>query len=140
MTPYLFIRRHFLLISRLMLALTLMIVLVLSVMPVEQVPLSNWNDKLQHWLAFVAISGLVDASWPGSRFNWKKMLFVITYGVLIELCQSFTGYREMSAADLFADIVGTLSYVLMIPLWKRIPLVQLRWTHLSSTSTHSDKA
>ena len=134
MTIHLFISRHFLLISRLMLALTLITVLVLSLMPVEQIPLSNWNDKFQHWLAFIVISGLVDASWPESRFDWKKILFITAYGALIELLQSLTSYREMSAADLFTDIAGALSYILMIPVWKKVPVVRLRWALLSNTS------
>ena len=108
-------------ISRLMLAFSLVIVLVLSLLPVEQIPLSNWNDKLQHLLAFIIISGLVDAVWPDISFNWKKMLFVVAYGGLIEILQSFTGYREISAADFLTDIIGVLSYVALIPLWKKYP-------------------
>lgn len=111
-----------------MLAFTLVTVLILSLMPVEQVPLSNWNDKLQHLLAFIVISGLVDAAWPNTPFNWKKLLFIAFYGGLIELLQSFTGYRHMSIADLFTDIMGALAYITMIPVWKKIPLINLRWS------------
>ena len=121
-----------------MLTFSLAMVLVLSLVPAEQIPLSDWNDKLQHWLAFVAISGLVDAAWPNSHFNWKKILFVITYGSLIEILQSFTGYREMSVADLLADTVGTLSYIALIPLWKKIPIINLRWTLLPNSTSHTD--
>ena len=120
-----------------MLVSTLVIVLVLSLMPVEQIPLSDWNDKLQHWLAFITISGLVDAAWPNSHFNWKKMLFVMVYGGLIEVLQSFTGYREISGADLLADAVGALSYMALIPLWKKIPIINLRWEQPSDSTNHT---
>ena len=124
-------------ISRLMLAFALITVLVLALVPLEQAPLTNWNDKLQHWLAFVAISGLVDASWPESHFNWKKMLFITVYGGLIEILQSFTGYRETSVLELFVDIVGALTYVAMTPVWKKIPIVNIRWALQPDTTNHT---
>lgn len=107
-------------------------------MPVEKIPLSNWNDKLQHLLAFIVISGLVDAAWPGSHFNWKKMLFVAAYGGLIEVLQSFTGYRNMSIADLLTDIIGALTYLAMTPVWKKIPIINLRWALQPTTTGRTD--
>lgn len=121
-----------------MLALVLTTVLILSLMPVERIPLSDWNDKLQHLLAFVLISGLVDAAWPESGFSYRKMLLITACGALIEILQSFTGYREMSFADLLTDIAGALSYYLMIPVWKKVPVVNLRWTLQPNAKDHTD--
>jgi VanZ family protein len=41
------------------------------------------------------------------------MLSLLAFGILIEILQSFTGYREVSIADVVADLVGILLFQLL---------------------------
>ena len=113
-------------------------VLILSLMPSEHVPGPKLNDKLLHLMAFLVISGLFDAAWPRCSFNWQKALAVVAYGALIEILQSFTGYRDMSGADLVADIIGIGLYVIMIPLWRIIPIINIRWQYLEASPSKTN--
>ena len=109
------------------LAIVLPSVLVLALIPPEQTSFHQWNDKLQHLLAFSTITLLVDAVWPRLPFGVKKAGFVFAYGVCIEVMQSQTDYRTPSVADLMANSGGILLYWLAIPVLKKIPVVRLRW-------------
>jgi VanZ family protein len=79
-------------------------VLLLALMrPVQHMPTTGW-DKANHVLAFGVLTLLGCLAYPGRTARIVLALFA--YGVLIEVLQSFTGYRSAEVLDLLADAVG----------------------------------
>lgn len=117
----------YLVAARLSLGLALLVISVLAILPVSQAPLASWNDKLLHILAFFSLAYLLDASFPRQAFDWRKGLFLLCYGFLIEYLQSETNHRQASAEDVLADLAGIGIYLLSTPMLKVIPLVNYRW-------------
>jgi hypothetical protein len=89
-------------------------------------PFEN-GDKILHFFAFAALAALVDFAFPKSRFGALKITALIFYGVSIEFVQSFLPYRSASLIDLMADIFGIGTYMVSIPVLKRLPLFRDRW-------------
>ncbi|MCW7551419.1 VanZ family protein [Endozoicomonas gorgoniicola] len=121
------IKKHYTFLARVSLAIALITMTILGLIPTEQIPLSDWNDKAQHIIAFLILTFLVDASWPETELNWKKALALLGYGLLLEVLQGFTDYRELSGLDLLADAAGIGLYTVTIPLFKKIPVINWRW-------------
>jgi VanZ family protein len=100
-----------------------LVILVLSLMPAEQLPEVRISDKVEHILAYVAL-----AFWFGSicarrRFVWIALM-LIGYGLLVELLQGGMGWgRQADLYDLIADAAGIAAGLLlaMTPLggWAR---------------------
>ncbi|UYM17181.1 VanZ family protein [Endozoicomonas euniceicola] len=126
------IKKHYTLLARVFLAVALTTMTVLGLMPPEHIPLSDWNDKLQHIIAFVILAFLIDASWPETELNWKKALALLGYGLLLEVLQGFTDYRELSGLDLLADAAGIGLYAVTSPLFRKIPVINWRWNRCFS--------
>ncbi|MGI9273613.1 MAG: VanZ family protein [Endozoicomonas sp.] len=120
--------RYFVPMARLGLILALIAITTLALMPVSSVPLPTWNDKILHFLAFFVLSYLLDASQPHRPFGWRKGLLLLTYGVLLECLQGFTAYRVVSFADVLANLTGILGYTFTVPMLRKIPMVNWRWS------------
>jgi VanZ family protein len=89
---------------RLLFGLCALAVLVLSLTPPSvPTPSTGW-DKANHLLAFSVLAALGLRAWPGTV--WRVAIGLIGYGALIEVLQYFSGYREASWLDLFADTAG----------------------------------
>ena len=84
------------------------------------------NDKVSHALAFLSLSFLADYAFPNSHFSLRKIIAVLSYGVLIECIQYFLPYREFSLLDMAGNTVGLLVYMACIPLFQRVPLLKQR--------------
>lgn len=79
-------------------------VLLLALMPTSiDIPATGW-DKLNHVLAFGALSFLSFRAYSSHHLRWLALL--LAYGGLIEIIQSFTSYRFAEWADLLADGLG----------------------------------
>ncbi len=85
------------------------------------------NDKIEHAFAFFTLALLADFSWPESDFGPRKILFLLGYGLAIEITQYFLPSRDCSLFDLGADAVGLCVYWMAIPLLKNIRPLSLRW-------------
>ncbi|MBI5451392.1 MAG: VanZ family protein [Gammaproteobacteria bacterium] len=109
------------------LLLSLLVITVLAVLPLQHTPVEHINDKLLHTLAFVVLAGLADFSLPRSGLYWRMALGLVGYGLLLECLQYFLPYRSFSLLDLLADGAGVIGYRLLVPLWRRIPLLTWRW-------------
>jgi VanZ family protein len=95
------------LLWRLALAFTLCVVTALSLLPLgPDAPTTGW-DKTNHLLAFVTLAILACQAWP-ARIA-AALAVLLLYGGLIEVLQSFTGYRSAQWADLLADAMGLLA-------------------------------
>ncbi len=67
-------------------------------------------DKFLHASAFFVLSFLLNRASSSISTRIRNILSLLAFGILIEILQSFTGYREVSAADVLADLVGILLF------------------------------
>ncbi len=67
-------------------------------------------DKFLHASAFFVLSFLLNRASSSIAKRIRNMISLLAFGILIEILQSFTGYREVSAADVLADLVGILLF------------------------------
>jgi len=82
-------------------------------------------DKLNHFIAFLSLAFLSDFSFPQAfkttwtehlkqyRIQWSSLAL---YGVAIEVCQWWLGYRVFELWDIVADWLGILAYLLVVLL------------------------
>lgn len=66
---------------------------------------TGW-DKSNHLLAFALLAMLACRAWPERIV--MALAALLAYGGLIEVLQSFTGYRSAEWADWLADALGLL--------------------------------
>ena len=131
------ILQHYLPVSRAALAITLTAITILSLLPIDNfrgIDLTFWRlpvaaDKIAHCIAFLVISGLLDGFCYQDRFNLKKAFIAALYGMWIEGLQSLTDYRHPSFWDIVANCLGILMYWLLIPVFKRTPVLRVRWRY-----------
>lgn len=83
----------------------LIAVLILSLMPAPDAPkLLSWQDKIEHFVLFAALTALGLLAWPGRP--WRITVAILVYGVAMELAQSMTPYRVGDYLDWIADALG----------------------------------
>lgn len=109
------------------LALAVVATLYLAFIPGDDSIGSQFDDKIDHFLAFATLSFLADFSFPRQRFGVWKVLPLLTFGVFIEGVQYFLPNREASLYDVVADGVGIIAYGLMCPWLRRIPWIRFHW-------------
>ncbi len=117
---------------RFALALCLALITYLAFGHVEETPIADFNDKLEHAAAFLTLAFLLDFAWPRRPWDATKLLSLLAYGLLIELVQYFLPHREFSLWDLAADGLGLLIYPLATPLLKKTPGLALRWISVTT--------
>jgi len=66
---------------------------------------TGW-DKSNHVLAFATLAFLAHNAWP--HRIWLMLSSLVSYGVLIEIIQTFTPDRHGEWSDLGADGLGLL--------------------------------
>ena len=96
--------------------------------------LEHIYDKARHAAAFTVLAGLADLAFPRTRFGRDKIVWVLAYGVMIEVVQHFLPYRSAEVLDVVADTVGVVGYALLVPLLRYVPLVRRRWSALTDGS------
>ena len=87
-------------------------ILVMAVLPPEDIQVFNLWDKLLHGGAFFVLAVLVDLAYHGWRRRDQFALLMV-YGVGIELLQAFLPYRSASPEDVLANALGALAYGLI---------------------------
>lgn len=65
-------------------------------------------DKLEHFGAFLLLSGWFTAALPGPRWTWGLAAVFIALGGAIELIQGWTGFRDAEWMDWVSDSVGVV--------------------------------
>lgn len=85
-------------------AATALVVMVLSLLPLDaDVPSLGW-DKANHLAAFALLALLGCRAYPAQLAIVLPGL--LAYGGLIEILQSFTAFRHAEWGDLLADALG----------------------------------
>lgn len=98
--------------------------------PERLLPVRIW-DKAQHAGAY-----LVLAVWFGCiyrrRYHALVGLGLVAFGVLIEILQGESGYRDFSFADMLADAIGVAIGVMIVatPLGQALAWVEHRFLHV----------
>ncbi len=82
-------------------------------MPVPEQADHFINDKLAHALIFFGLSWLIDLAYREYKFLFMLALVLLSYGLIVELLQGFSGYRSFSVFDLIADAVGVAFYAIV---------------------------
>jgi VanZ family protein len=102
---------------RVVLVLLVVVVGGLAVMPVPPRELSTGWDKLNHTLAFAALTFVARLAFPhGRRAGWAVALAMFAYGGLIEIVQLFVPGRESEWADLLGDTSG-IAVGMLLATW-----------------------
>lgn len=93
----------------------LLVVLVLSLLPIGHPEIAS-NDKVNHFIAYavLAMAGVL-----AYRSKVWVALFVINWGVFIELLQGMTEYRHYSVADAVANTAGVAIGIAAMVVWQR---------------------
>ena len=76
------------------------------------------SDKVLHASAFFVLSFLLNRSSSSISKRIRNMFSLLAFGILIEVLQSFTGYRSVSIGDVLADLIGILLFQLTYFLLK----------------------
>jgi VanZ family protein len=91
------------------------------------------SDKMDHIAAFIVFSILF--YWA---FRFEKMYRIILYGIafgsFIEFIQSFIPYRSADLIDVAADLVGVLTGIILIYVYKKVSEYIGRHQKLSNTT------
>ena len=100
--------------------ITVIFILYKALMPPSQTSFLDFQnaDKLLHASAFFTLSFLLNRASSSIAKRFRNMVSLLAFGILIEILQSFTGYREVSFWDVVADLVGILLFQLTYSLLK----------------------
>ena len=92
--------------------ITVTVILYKALIPSVGEPLFHFEnmDKVLHASAFFVLSFLLNRSSSSIHKRIRNILALLGFGIFIEIAQSFTGYRDASVADVFADLTGILLF------------------------------
>ena len=77
--------------------------------------LFDWQDKLHHILAYAVLFWFLLGAYGQQQTIWKLGILLAIFSGLIEIAQSYTGYRQAEFIDLLANITGILLVGLLYP-------------------------
>ena len=87
----------------------LTVVTILSMISFESAQrFFDWQDKLPHILAYAVLFRFLLGAYGQQHKIWKLGILLTIFSGLIEVSQSFTGYRQAEFMDLLANIIGIL--------------------------------
>ena len=87
----------------------LTIVAILSIVSLQHAQqLFDWQDKLHHLLAYAVLFWLLLGAYGKQQSIWTLGVLLAVFSGLIEVAQSYTGYRQAELLDLLANITGIL--------------------------------
>ncbi|MDW3094409.1 MAG: VanZ family protein [Gammaproteobacteria bacterium] len=83
-----------------------------------------WNDKLIHCISYFLLIMMFDFSWESSKQLLIKSVLILVYSGLIEYAQGFVPGRDTSLADIAANAIGVLLFIICVPVLKRTNVYQ----------------
>ncbi len=101
---------------------TVIFILYKALTPSNEIPFFHFEhaDKVLHASAFFVLSFLLNRSSSNITKRIRNIISLLAFGILIEILQSFTGYREVSFWDVVADLIGILIFQLLYSFLKFI--------------------
>lgn len=81
---------------------------ILSLLPLQFAVKSGVSDKIEHFVAYAALTCAGRLGHPERPTAWALAVTVIAYSIGIELAQSFIPGRMMSGWDVVANTGGTV--------------------------------
>ncbi len=98
----------FSLMPKLFFWLTLSLVALLSLLAIPGKQVFQWQDKLSHLVVYMLLFWLLLLAY-GKQWSLISLgILLVFFSGLIEVAQSFTGYRQAEWLDLLANMVGIL--------------------------------
>ena len=80
--------------------------MVLSLMPLQQVTMPSWNDKIEHAMGYFLLTLWFCGLYRRQRY-WVVALWMLAMGVLVEILQGMMHLgRQAEIMDIYADILG----------------------------------
>lgn len=65
-----------------------------------------WQDKLHHLLAYAVLCWFLLCAYEKQHKLWILAISLAAFGGLVEVAQSYTGYRQADLMDLMANCTG----------------------------------
>ncbi len=93
------------------------VIFMLAVLPAKKMPEAGFNDKVNHVIAFFVLSIFALFAYPGVYL--RSGLWLMLYGILIEIVQIWIPGRNCSLPDLVADLCGILTGMVVVLLFRR---------------------
>ena len=78
----------------------------------------NHGDKVIHAMAFFLLAFLLNRSSSSIERRIRNVIALLSFGILIEVLQSFTTHRTASVGDVLADLLGILLFQVTYSLLK----------------------
>lgn len=102
-------------------AASVLLVVVLSVLPQEVVPVFRISDKVAHFIAYAAIAALGVLGFQGAA--GRVAIGVVALGGALEVVQAYIPGRSPELLDFVVDVTGVAAGYLLArllrPLWTR---------------------
>lgn len=85
----------------------LAIVAILSMLSLQYgQQMFDWQDKLHHLLAYAVLFWVLLGAYGKQQNLWLLGMLLAAFSGLIEVAQSYTGYRQAELLDFLANITG----------------------------------
>lgn len=96
-------------------------IVVVSLLPADDVPDIGMWDKLEHALTYAMVAALGCVGWAGHGRDWGRIAaLLVTLGTLLEFLQSFVPGRLGDIGDATANVIGTLAGMAAVAVLGRI--------------------
>jgi VanZ family protein len=107
-------------IARILLCAAVVFTLYEATMPNPfRSPVTDNSDKFLHALAFFTLAFLADMSFPSVKLFLRKLIFLLFFGIFIELVQVYLPWRSAEMMDLVADGAGMVLYFVPVSVVRR---------------------
>lgn len=101
-------KRALRLAARLGFFITMAAVALMSLLPQQDIPRVDVSDKVEHFAAYAILAILGAFGFLGRRSWLCLLLFLPTFGAVMELLQAFSPGRSPDIADAAANMVGVM--------------------------------
>lgn len=68
----------------------------------------HWQDKLHHLIAYAILFWCLLGAYAEQHRLWTLAISLAVFSGLVEVAQSYTGYRQADLMDLLANCIGIL--------------------------------
>ena len=97
-------------LARATFAIATLAVVVVSLLPIEELPSLDVWDKLEHAVAYALLALLGAVAWAGrARASAMIAVSLVGLGIVLEFLQAFVPGRTTDPADALANLVGTVA-------------------------------